>query len=213
MDDLLPIVELYPEPAIEAIRRGFPFPRNAKLERIAVRKALDRLVQGETGKVLTPEIAMAYLLQRVSIAKAIFATREKKFCPHLCTWLNQRRYLTIDSIAQETPKNLEDAISVLECYPTITTVDVDAHMPILKVIDQHIEYWRATHGAAAASYLRQRTHRYAEIVARWPEGELQFVPNPLRWFTERRYEQDDRLWQRTPKAGFESERSRLHLIA
>ena len=211
MDELLPIAELFPEPAIEAIRRGFPFPRSKKLEMVAVRKALDRLVQGETGTPMTPQEAITYLRSRVEAGAQALAGRSKAYIPHLTTWVNQRRYLA--SMPQETPKNLEDAISVLSCYPTITTVDVDAHMPILKVIDQHIEYWRATHGAEAASFLRQRTHRYAEIVARWPEGELQFVPNPLRWFTERRYEQDDRLWQRTPKAGFESERSRLHLIA
>jgi hypothetical protein len=211
MDDLLPIVELYAEVALDAIRRPFPFPRSRKLELVAVRKALDRLVQGETGTPMTPQEAVTYLRGRIEAGAQALAGREKRYCPHLTTWVNQRRYLAF--MPQETPKNLEEAISVLSCYPTITTVDVDAHMPILKVIDQHIEYWRATHGAAAASYLRQRTHRYAEIVARWPREDLQFVPNPLRWFTERRYEQRDELWGRTPKAGFESERSRLHLIA
>jgi hypothetical protein len=211
MDDLLPIVELYPEVALDAIRRPFPFPRSRKLELVAVRKALDRLVQGETGTPMSPQEAVTYLRGRTEAAKAALAGREKRHTPHLTTWLNGRRYLSVTP--QETPDNLEEAISVLSCYPTITTVDVDAHMPILKIIDQHIEYWRATHGAAAASYLRQRTHRYAEIVARWPREDLQFVPNPLRWFTERRYEQRDELWERTPKSGFESERSRLHLIA
>lgn len=208
MTELLPIASPYPDVAVEAIRKGYLHPRNRKLELICVRKALDRLVQGETGKMMEPEEAMAYLLQRVVMAKTLFGGRTKAHTPHLSTWVNQRRYLTVDK-GVETPKNLEDAVSILECYPTVTTVDVDAHMSTLLVIDSLIDFTRATHGAAAVSYIRQRTMRYRECVSRWPSEEMQFVPSALKFFRERRFEQDDRHWERTPKAGYQSERSQL----
>ena len=206
----VPLEDPFPEVAIESLRKIFPYPRNRKLELVCVYKTLERLVQGETGSPMTPAEAVTYLRGRLEIAATALAGRAKKFTPHLTSYLNGRKYLT--TAPPETPKNLEDAISVLACYPTITTVDVDAHMPILKIIDQHIEYWRATHGAAAASYLRQRTMRYAELVARWPPGESQFIPGADKWFRERRYEQREDLWVRTAKTGFESERAQLQRI-
>lgn len=210
MNDLL-TPDPYPEVLLDSLRKAYPHPRNRKAEILALRRTLDRLVQGEAdGRTMTVEVAVAFLRVRLEEARKSFSMRSKAFTPHLSTYLNRRQYLRTDS--PDVPENLEDSISVLACYPTIVAVDVDAHMPVLKVIDAHIKYLGATHGSAAASYMRQRTIRFAECVARWEAGELQFVPNPLKWFQERRYESDEKFWQRTPKAGYESERAQLARI-
>lgn len=211
MNDLL-APDHYPEVLLDSLRKAYPHPRARKAEIACLRKTLDRLTQGEAdGRVMAPEEAVAFLRAKLEEARQSFAGRSKAFTPHLTTFLNQRRYLRVQP--PDVPENLEDAISVLACYPTIPEVDVDAHMPVLKVIDAHLQFLRATHGQAAASYMRQRTMRFAEIVARWPSGEAQFIPGPLKWFQERRYEQREELWIRNAKtAWFELERSQLHRI-
>lgn len=209
MNDLI-AEDIFPPVAVESIRRSYIWLRRKESEELAIRKALDRLVQGETGEAMTPADAITFLRSRIVEARQSFVGRERKFTPHLTTYLNQRRYLVVDRLPP--PENLGDAISILSCYPTIPEVDVDAHMPVLRVIAAHIDYLQPTHGAAAASYIRTRTLRFAEIVHRWPEGEMQFIPGADRFFKERRYEQDERHWVRTAKAGFESERDQLHRI-
>lgn len=206
MGELLQSPEMFPDVAIEAIRKPYPHPRKKRDEMNAVRRALDRLVQGESGKPMSPEDAIAFLRSKTDEARRTFACRSKAYTPHLTTWMNQRKYLTN---ALPTPEHMDDAISILVAYPTITVVDVDAHMGILRVIDEHIRYLSPTHGTAAASYIRTRTFRYAECVAKWPAEEIQFVPNPLKWFNERRYEQHEKWWTRTAANGFQSERDQL----
>jgi hypothetical protein len=200
--------EQFPDVAIEALRRLFPHPRAKQAEMKCLRATLGRLVQGEVdGSPKTPQEAIAYLREKLAEAAQALTCREKRFTPHLTTWLNGRRYLTP---TLPPPANLEDAISILACYPTITEVDIDAHMPILRVIDEHCRYLETTHGSAAASYIRTRTLRFAECVARWPSTDLQFIVSPLRFFKERRYEQRDDLWVRHATANnFQSERDQL----
>lgn len=209
MTEPLQSPELFPDVAVEAIRKPYPHPRKKAAEMAAIRKALERLVGGESGTAMTPAEAIAFLRAKTDEARQAFALRAKAYTPHLTTWMNQRKYLTN---ALPTPEHMEDAISILAAYPTIPAVNVDAHMPILRVIDEHIRYLKATQGSAAASYIRTRTMRFAEIVNRWPEGEMQFIPGADRFFKERRYEQDERQWVRTAKAGFESERQQLQRI-
>lgn len=210
MTDLLAVPNPFPDVAIDAIRKAFPHPRNRKLELVCVHKTLERLVQGETGSPMTPAEAVSYLRGRLEVAALELGGRAKAYTPHLTTFLNGRRYLA--TMPQETPKNLEEAISILACYPTVIAVDLQAHVAILQVIDQLIEFTRATHGAAAASYIRTRTMRYRELVSKWPVEELQFVPNPLKFFRERQFERDEKFWVRTPKNGFASERAQLQRI-
>lgn len=210
MTELLQVESAYPPAAVDSIRRSYLHLRKKGAEETAIRKALDRLVQSETGKPMTPEDAIAFLRSRVFEARQAFAGREKMYVPHLTTYLNQRRYLVVAQLPP--PENLEDAVSILGCYPTITAVDVDAHMGILRVIASHIDYLKPTHGSAAASYIRTRTLRFAEIVNRWPAEEMQFIPGADRFFKERRYEQDERHWVRTAKSGFESERQQLQRV-
>ncbi len=206
MTDLLVGDDPFPEAAIEAIRHPYPFKRNRKAEVLAIRKALSRLVAGEKGEPMTPVEAVTLLQASTMAAKEAFADREKRFTPHLSTYMNGRRYLTP---TMPPPANLEEAIGILTCYPTITEVDVQAHMPVLRIIDEHLRYLQATHGSAAASYMRTRTLRFAECVQRWPSGEMQFVPGADKVFRERRYEQDERFWNRNQANGFQSEREQL----
>lgn len=210
MNELICVPEVFPPVAVDSIRRSYLHLRKKGAEETAIRKALDRLVQGETGKSMTPEDAIAFLRSRVFEARQAFAGREKMYVPHLTTYLNQRRYLMVAQLPP--PENLEEAVSILGCYPTITAVDVDAHMGILRMIASHIDYLKPTHGSAAASYIRTRTFRYAECVAKWDKGDWQFIPGALKFFQERRYEQPEHAWHRTAKSGFESERDQLHRI-
>lgn len=207
MVDELMVPEQFPEVAIESIRRSYLFLRQKKAEVAAIRKALDRLVVGETGKGMSPEEAITFLRSRVVEARQSFVNRTKAFTPHLSTYLNQRRYLRVN--IAEPLESIEDAVSILACYPNITSVDIDAHMPILRIIDEHCKYLRATHGSAAASYIRTRTIRFAECVKKWPDADMQFVPGPMKFFKERRYEQHERTWTRAAPNGFQSERDQL----
>ncbi len=198
----------WPIVALEAIRKLYPRKVSKKAEMIALAKALQRISDGEVdGSHRTIEESISYMRERIAEAADILSPREEKYIPHLATYLNQRRYLTP---TLPPPANLEDAISILACYPTVTEVDIKAHMPVLRVLDEHCRYLQATHGGnAAASYIRTRTIRYAECVRRWPESEMQFVPSPLKWFTERRYEQDEKWWVRTTANGFQGERDQI----
>lgn len=207
MTELLQAPEQFPFAAVDSIRRSYIFLRKRRDEESTIRKALARLVQGETGKAMTDEDAISFLRSRIVEARQSFAGREKRYVPHLTTYLNGRRYLAVEQLPP--PENLEEAISILGAYPTISHVDVDAYMPVLRVIAAHVDYLSATHGTAAASYIRTRTYRYAECVAKWPAEEIQFVPNPLKWFNERRYEQHEKWWTRTAANGFQSERDQL----
>lgn len=206
MNDLQ-VPEVFNDDAVESVRRSYIWLRKKSDEYRAIRKALDRLVGGETGKPMPPEEALTFLRSRIVEARQSFVGRERRFTPHLSTYLNGRRYLQTESLPP--PANLEEAISILACYPTIAAVDVDAYMPVLRIISAHIEYLAPTHGSAAASYIRVRTLRFAECVNRWPDGESQFIPGADKFFRERRYEQSEKFWERTPANGFQSERQQL----
>lgn len=197
----------FPDVVLEALRKLFPYPRAKANEMKCLRATLERLTQGEAdGKPMNPQEAIAYLREKMAAAGQALAGREKRYVPHLTTWLNGRRYLTP---TLPPPANLEEAIGILACYPTITEVDVQAHMPVLRIIDENLRYLQATHGSAAASYMRTRTLRFAECVQRWPSGEMQFVPGADKFFKERRYAQDERFWNRNQANGFQSEREQL----
>ena len=204
----------WPDVVCESIRKPYPHPRDKKTEMAAVRRTLDRLCAGELdGEPMAPQAAIAFLREKVEGAAELFYGREKKFVPHLTTYLNQSRYLKTETT--ELPQNLEEAMSILKLYPGISVhdVDVQSHLPVLKVIDAHIEYYKATHGAAAASFIRQRVFRFAECVAKWSEQEYQYIPNPMKFFGERRYEWPDSRYSRKAPTGYEAERQQIHRVA
>ena len=204
------MIEL-PPVLLTSLRKGFPhYGRgDAASSTEALRKALVRLTEGERdGSPLSAEAAVAFLRGKIEEAKREYAGRDKKYVPHFQTWLNQSRYLS-SAIEQPPPPNLKDAIDILALYPTIVHVDVKTHMPVLRIIDDHIRFYTGTHGSAAASYIRQRVYRYAECVAKWPESEIQFIPGADKFFRERRYEQDESRWKREFRNGYQAERAQL----
>lgn len=209
MTDLLTVSDPFPEVAIESLRKIFPYPRSRKLELVCVHKTLERLVQGETGSPMTPAEAVSYLRGRLEAAAQALGGRAKAYTPHLTTYLNGRRYLT--ATPQETPKNLEDAISILGCYPNIDVKPqtIQAWMSVLQIINDQIKFLQQTHGQAAASYIRTRVIRFAEMYSRWPDEERQFLASPRKFFEEQRWNQDERHWQRISKSGFISERAQI----
>ena len=200
---------MIPDAAVESIRKLYPFPRNKQSEMAAVRRALERLVQGERdGSAMSKGDAIIYLRGRIEAAAASFYGREKKFTPHLTTFLNQSRYLKGEELI--APENLADAIVVLKCYPGIKFSDANyqVHLPVLKVIDQIIKQY----GEGSVEYLRERVTLFAECVAEWDAADLQYLPGPIKFFKEERYAQDDRHWRRNPPKGYGAEREQIQRI-
>jgi hypothetical protein len=161
---------------------------------------------------MTPAEAVSYLRGRLEVAALALGGRAKAYTPHLSTFLNQRRYLA--AMPQETPKNLEDAVSILTCYPNVEVKPwaLNPWMPVLQLIDDQIKFLQQTHGTAAASFIRVRVNRFAELYRRWPDDERQFLPSPRKFFEEQRWNHDERTWIKTSNSGFQSERAQLQRI-
>jgi hypothetical protein len=212
MTDPLAVSDQFPPVLLTSLRRTWPhYGRgNAAGALEALRVALIRLTEGEgEGTPISAEAAVLFLRRKIELARVEFAGRDKKYVPHLQSWLNGRRYLA--ATPQETPKNLEDAISILGCYPNVEVKPwaLNPWMPVLQLIDDQIKFLQQTHGAAAASFIRVRVNRFAELYRRWPDEERQFLPGVRKFFEEQRWNHDERTWVRTPKAGFQSERAQL----
>lgn len=215
--DLLAFSDPFPEIVVESIRNLYPLHKKKPAEQQRIRQALGRIMIGEIDcKPRTAEEAVAYLREKTAEARSMMYGRERKFIPHATTFFHQSRYLAL--VHAEIPANLEDAVTILQCYPGMgkdqwTAKDVSAHMPVLKLIDEHIRFLQATHGSAAASYIRSRIIRYSECVSKWPQNEMQFMPRVERFIKERRYEQHEKFWARNPAAGFTAERDQLRRLA
>lgn len=205
----------WPEVALDSLRKPYPFPRNRKTELVSLRKALDRLVQGERdGKVMASDEAVTFLRSRIEAAARELAGREKSFTPHLTTYLNQSRYLRGDTQPEPALQVVSEAMQIVAAYPWRTAMpkNRDHLAPLLRLVNQSIEELRATHGAQAAAWILARTKRFAHIIRTWPEEELQFVPGPLRFFEEQRWKQDERLWHRNTRTSYQAERAQLSRI-
>jgi len=79
-------------------------------------------------------------------------------------------------------------------------------------VDECILRLTPTMGDNAFGYLLARVKLYAYHVSQWPQHELQYVPNAKRWFDERRYQQDEKFWQRVG-TGFAAEREQIRRIS
>lgn len=206
--------EEWPPVVLESIYKEYPRKIRARaLEHIA--KSLDRILAGEIdGSPRTRIEAVDYLRSRVCDARVQMGGRLPKHIPHPATYFGQSRYLRAQATITAELENLDDCKSILQAYPRISLTDanLDAHMAVLRVIDSHISYLKPSLGSAAASHIRVRVARFAECVFRWPEEDLQFVPGPLKFFSERRYEQDERHWHRTEKQGFGAERDQIRRV-
>ena len=218
-DQLFPTSEVWPESTVESVYKLYPR-KDAKPEAIRrIREALDRICNGEIDSApRTKEQAVAYLRQRVDDCRQQFACREKKMIPMMSTWLNQSRYLRKPSdqnlCKSWTPARTKNALDILRAYPKQSAVgyeDLDAIAPMLAAIDKCLVDLDHKYGDSAWTYLMGRVETYAKCVATWPQADLQFVPNALRWFNERRYVQDEKYWQRTGN-GYSAEREQVQRI-
>lgn len=208
--ELFIVQETWPEVAVEAIYKPYPRKMGKKRALESIRKALDRIALGEIdGKPRTREEAIAFLRQAADEAHRMMYGRLSQHIPHPSTFFNGSRYLR--TAIHDIPESLDECISILSAYPNVhvDAINVDSHMPVLRIISDCIEGLVPTHGSAAASYIRQRVYRIAELVARWPSEEMQFLPGAKRFFEEKRYEWPDSRFQRKAANGFEAERSQL----
>jgi hypothetical protein len=224
MTDLFAAPQPYPESVLLSIYNAYPRKtgRPAALKRTA--EALDRICQGEIdGSPRTQAEAIEFLRVKVEEARRQMGAREQKFIPHMATWLNGRRYLRLELAAIEKPKQLEVCAEILCLYPTSPKLldiyaNLDAFMPALAAIDKALDRIGAQEWNQMAipqspiRYLEARTRTYAMAVKQWPVEDLKYVPNPVKWFGEARYEQPEQSWQRQPVNDYISEREQLSRV-
>jgi hypothetical protein len=227
--DLFPAPPTYPESVLLSIYNAYPRKtgRPAALKRIS--EALDRICMGEIdGSPRTTAEAIEFLRMKTEEARRQMGAREQKFIPHMATWLHQRRYLRPElASAVEKPKRIGDCISILCEYPNMPNFlginqNLDAFLPALMAIDKTLEGLTVDlpEGSTglqisainALQHLRTRTKLYAMAVKQWPVEDLKYVPNPVKWYSESRFEQNEATWQRRPINGFEQERNQISRI-
>ena len=227
MPDLFAAPPTYPESVLLSIYNAYPrrTGRPAALKRI--REALDRICDGEIdGSQRTQAEAIEFLRMKTGEARRLMGAREQKFIPHFATFLHQRRYLRPVNPDELLPTRLEAAIEILAEYPTMPAVkqikdNLPAFTPALNAIDKalaamekklesHHTYCLAQN---AARRLKSRTELYAMAVKEtWPIEDLKFVPNPVKWYSESRFDQNESAWRRQPANGYEQERDQLRNI-
>lgn len=201
---------MIPEPTLLSLYAAYPRKTGRKQTLPKLAEALERISQGEIdGAPRTEAEAVTWLRERIDTFRLEVAGREERFIPHMTTWLNRRRYLRTEK-TEEMPKRLEVCVAVLAMYPKMPTQEhiaqnVASFLPGLNAIDRCI----AGQPASFVEYLGERVATYAFHVSRWPQAELQYVPSPQRWFSERRFEQHEQLWIRSVPAGYEQERAQV----
>lgn len=114
-------------------------------------------------------------------------------------------------------------MEILLEYPTMLAVkhvDPEVYAPALNAIDKALEimeYRVASRILAhkqlhAARRLKSRTELYAMAVKQWPVEDLKFVPNPVKWYSECRFDQPEESWQRQKINGFQEERNQVRRL-
>jgi hypothetical protein len=227
MTELFAPPPTYPESVLLSIYNQYPRKtgRPAALKRIA--EALDRICMGEIdGSPRTTAEAIEFLRMKTEEARRQMGAREQKFIPHFATYLHQRRYLRVTPAqAAEMPKRLKACVRILALYPKMPGLQVlsdrvEAFVPALNAIDKALERieenpLRAGFGKPeeqAEKFLTSRVALYRDAVSLWPVEELQYVPNPQKWFDEQRFNHDEATWGRQPNNGFSVERDQLKRI-
>lgn len=204
----------WPDVVVATVYAAYPRKKGSKPKGLeSIRRALDRIMAGEIdGQARTQSEAIYYLRQKTDEARSEMFERMAQFVPHATTYYNQSRYLRKPE--KYVPEALVDCRTILNTYPgiTVTSSNIDAYMPVLKIIDGCLRGLKSSKGDAAASYIRQRVVRFAECVAKWPKEDLQYVPGPAKFFREGRYEQHERHWDRKSNGGFGAEREQLGRI-
>lgn len=218
-DTLFPLTPECPASVLLSIYNLYPRKCNRKEALKRISEALDRICAGEIdGNPRTQAEAIAYLRLRTEWIRREMFGREEKFIPHATTFYHQQRYLRPALDPKDMPTRLESAVRILARYPKmpdekIITKDIMAFMQALITIDRALDVLE--HKGARQTpdfcegYLSGRTRTYASCVAQWPAQDLQFVPSPVKWFGEQRYEHPESSWTRKPANGFSQERDQL----
>jgi hypothetical protein len=216
-DALFPLTPTYPESVLLSIYQAYPRKCNRKEALKRIREALDRICAGEIdGDKRSVQEAITFLRGKTDEARQMMAGREESWIPHATTYYHQSRYLRaqIDRIP-EMPARLANCINILAKYPKMPRrVDIErnvnAFMPALAAIDKALERMEQhQHPINCARRLESRTELYAMAVKQWPVEDLQFVPNPKRFYDEDRFNHDEATWNRQPANGFGQEREQL----
>lgn len=202
-----------PTPVLLSLYNAFPrrTGRARALDELQV--ALDRITAGEIdGQPRTMEEAIAFLRERIDQFRTEMVGREARFIPHPSTWLHQSRYLRTTA-ALAPPKRLTVCAEILAMYPKMPARahiegNLSTFLPALNVIDAVIE----GQPAEFVNRLAERTALYAFHTSRWPEAEKRFIPSPLRWFGEHRYEHDEHQWIRNGSVSYLEERDQIARI-
>jgi hypothetical protein len=189
----------------------YPNKQDRKTSLKRIEEALNRICDGEIdGKPRTQPEALDFLRKKTEEARVAFYGREKKWIPHSTTFYRQARYLRPDAPPEDLPTQLEACINVLACYPmqptqTAIRAEIKAFLPALKAIDKVLK-------TIPLLDLMKRVRLYKECVADWAKDDLKYVPNPTRFFSERRYEQDDSQWRRKSTPTYEDERNQIRRV-
>lgn len=203
----------WPDPVLLSIYKAFPRRTGRQTALTKIAEALDRIVAGEIdGQPRTSEEAVAFLRERVDAMRIEMAGREKKFIPHPSTWLHQSRYLRT-TVALALPKRLTVCAEILALYPKMPEREhiernVETFLPHLNAIEKLID----GQPARFVEHLAERTALFAFYVAKWPAEEERFIPGAKRFYDERRFEKDERTWQRNSPVGFEQERDQVRRL-
>lgn len=211
----------YPESVLLSIYNAYPRKTGRPQAIKRIREALDRICQGEIdGQSRTQAEAIEFLRMKTEEARQQLGAREKKFIPHMATFLHQRRYLRPDVATIKKPKRFYVCIVILSQYPNMPDQrkildEPEPFMMALAAIDKSLAHMERTSGQGAIHCQRRlasRTQLYAMAVKEWPVEDLKFIPNPVKWYSEGRYEQPEASWSRQPNHGFGEEREQLKRI-
>lgn len=202
-----------PAPVLLSLYNAFPRRTGRARALDELQAALDRIASGEIdGQPRTAEEAIAFLRERIDQFRTEMVGREKKHIAHPSTYLHQSKYLRT-TVALAPPKRLTVCAEILAMYPKMPAREYieakpDAFLPALHAIETLID----GQPASFVQYLAERTSLYAFRVSRWAPEDLQYVPGPGRWFGERRFEHDERQWQRNAGVGYQEQRDQLQRL-
>ena len=210
----------WPEVILESIYALYPNRQDRKTSLKRIAEALTRICDGEIdGNPRMATEAIEWLRNRTNDARVAMNGKEKKWIPHSATWFNQRRYLRPKVVFGDSlPEDLEACINILALYPKMPSQavirgNVESFILAITAISKALSIINPDH-LLAYDELSRRVRLYAIAVQQWPQDQLQYVPNPKRFFDERRWEQDEALWKRNILASpaWEAEREQIFRI-
>lgn len=198
--------------ALKSIYVLYPNKQNRKMSYQRIEEALNRIAEGEIdGLPRTQKEAIEFLRGRTEEARHAYLSRERKWVPHSTTWYNQSKYLSPPGAKQEElPAQLEACVRILSFYPTTPSEvtirgNVSAFLPALHAIDQALLI-------IDLQELQRRTRHYRDCVEQWGTEDKRYIPAAKRWFGERKFEQDPKLWERKSGNNPDAERDQVRRV-